>query len=247
VALSAVSVPVASYIFIRLCYSLFPETTVAFADVIVAIGIINLLAGGICAAAQRGLRGLLAFICINEMGLILIGAGSLNQAGVVGAVFQQLVLGVALAGFGLFLGLVSERAGESFFAGEKAAFGGIAFKAPTVALVAGIVIASLLGFPGSGGFVGHSLLLIGSFSVHPVTVALAGAALLLATYYLFTMYRLVFLGRPNGDLSAFSDLTLRERAYLLPLVGALLIFGFYPKPLLDLVRPTVTTLLSTVK
>jgi NADH-quinone oxidoreductase subunit M len=80
-----------------------------------------------------------------------------------------------------------------------------------------------------------------------MTVVLTGAALLLATYYLFTMYRCVFLGKAEEGGAVFADLGLRERAYLLPLVAALLIFGLYPKPLLDLVRPTVLTLLSTVK
>jgi NADH-quinone oxidoreductase subunit M len=250
VALSAVTVPVATYIFIRLCYSLFPETMVGSARAIVIVGIVNLLLGGICAVAQKRLNLLLAFVCMSEMGFILVGIGSLNSAGVVGAVYQQLVLGLGLAGFGLFSGLIIERVGHStFLPGDQGdlPFGGIARRAPSVALVAGVVVASLLGFPGFGGFVGHALLTIGSYSVHPIVVLVIGAALLLATYYLFTMYRHVFLGKEGASVATFTDLSLRERAYLLPLVAALLVFGLYPKPLLDLVRPTVLTLLSTVK
>jgi NADH-quinone oxidoreductase subunit M len=250
VALSAVTVPVASYVFIRLTYTLFPETLAAVAPVIMTVGMINLVAGGVCAVAQKSLRLLLAFICIGEVGLILVGLGSLNPAGVVGAVYQHLVLGLGLAGFGLFSGLVNQRVGHASFLpeeGDKRPLGGIAVQAPAVAVVAGVIVASLLGFPGSGGFVGHALVILGSYSTHPLAALVAAAAFLLATYYLFTMYRCVFLGSGGAATASFPDLTLRERVYLMPVVACLLLFGLYPKPLLELVRPTVLTLLSTIK
>jgi NADH-quinone oxidoreductase subunit M len=113
-----------------------------------------------------------------------------------------------------------------------------------------VAVASLLGFPGLGGFVGDSLVIIGSYSVSPGVVMLACGSVLLSGYYLFTMYRHVFLGSPaeggTGVALAFPDLTLRERIYLLPVVASLLFFGLYPKLLIELVRPTVLTLLSTV-
>jgi NADH-quinone oxidoreductase subunit M len=249
VAQAAVSVPVAAYVFVRLAYSLFPETVVQWADAIVVVGALNLVMGGLCATAQRGLNLLLAFLCLGEVGLILMGIGSLNSAGVVGALFQVLSLGLGVAGFGLFSGLMADRTGRTRFLADdgSAGFGGVAAQAPAMAVVAGVVIASLLGFPGLGGFVGHSLLMIGSYSIHPAAVVLAGAALLLATYYLFTMYRHVFLGKVAAGIEGFSDLTAREQAYLLPLVGCLFVFGLYPKPLIELVRPTVLMLLSTIR
>ena len=84
-------------------------------------------------------------------------------------------------------------------------------------------------------------------SLNDTCAIFAAIAFLLATYYLFTMYRYVFLGAPGTATETFEDLTLRERVYLLPVVACLLSFGVYPKPLLDLVRPTVLSLLSTVK
>ena len=248
VALTSVTVPVATYIFVRLGYSLFPETTSFSSQGIVIVGVLNLIMGGLCAIAQKGLRLLVAYICLSEVGLILIGIGSLNSAGMVGAVYQELALGLGMAGFGLFSGILVNRTGQSQFLDESGAakLGGIATQAPMTALVAGVVIASLLGFPGLSGFVGHALLMIGSYSVHPAAVILAGASLLFATYYLFTMYRFVFLGKSSGFIQNFEDLSLWERSYLLPLVGCILLFGIYPKPLIELVRPTVLTLLSTL-
>ena len=126
---------------------------------------------------------------------------------------------------------------------------GIAALAPIFAWVAGIVLASLIGFPGAGGFVSYSLLLIGGYSVHPLIIVISGIAILLVVYCLFGMFRNVFMGKTmvlegGGE---FEDATLRERIYLLPIVAAILVFGFYPKPLIDLLRPTVLTLLSTIK
>ena len=249
VALSAATVPVATYIFLRTCYFLFPETLSVASKTVVAVGMVNLIMGGICAVSQRSLRSLLAYVCLSEVGLVLMGVGSLSSTGVVGAVYQQLILGLGLAGFGLFSGIISDRTGRTDFMtsdGENT-LGGIATRAPLVSVVAAIVVASLLGFPGFGGFVGHALLIIGSYSIHPMTVVVSGGALLLASFYLFSMYRRVFLGKPGSGLQTFEDLTLRERAYMVPVVLGLLFFGLYPKPLIDLIRPTVLTLLSMVK
>jgi len=244
VALSAVTIPVAIYIFMRLSYTLFPDTLLAAASGIVAIGALNLLIGGISAAAQGDLRMLGAYLCMGQAGLVLIGVGSLDSAGVVGAVYQNLALGLGLAGFGLFAGLMSERLGHSRFL--ESGGGGLALRGPMIALVAGIFVASLLALPGFGGFIGHALIVIGSYPAHPAAVLVALAALLLATYYLFIMYRLLFLGKQNGA-GSFTDLSLRERAYLFPLVAGIVLCGMYPKPLLELVRPTVLTLLSAMK
>ncbi len=249
VALCAGVVPVALYLFVRYCYVLFPETLNSASKWIVGVGILNLLMGGICAVAQKGLRRLLAFICLSEVGLVLMGIGSLNPVGVVGAIYQQLILGLGLAGFGLFSGIIAERTGNAWFMneGRERVLGGIVTRAPVVSVVAGLVVASLLGFPGLGGFVGHALIIIGSYSIHPLTVLISGGALLLASYYLFTMYRFIFLGEVSQKSESFQDLTLRERAYMFPVVLSLLFFGLYPKPLIELIRPTVLTVLSTVK
>ncbi|MBI2711496.1 MAG: NADH-quinone oxidoreductase subunit M [Bdellovibrio sp.] len=249
VALAAATVPVATYIFLRICYCLFPDVLGTASRIVLAVGAVNLIMGGVCALSQRNLRSLLAYVCLSEVGIVMMGIGSLNATGVVGSVFQQLILGLALAGFGLFSGIISDRTGRSDFlnAQGQRTLGGIAVRAPAVSVVAGVVIVSLLGFPGFGGFVGHSLVVIGSFSVHPFTLFMSGGALLLASYYLFNMYRNVFLGSPGSAVQGFQDLTLRERFYMAPVVCGLLFFGLYPKPLIELIRPTVLTLLSTVR
>ncbi len=245
VALSAAIVPVGIYIFLKLTYSLFPGTIAAHSSPIMIVGMVNLMLGALCALAQRNLKLLPSFICLSEVGFILVGAGSLSSPGLVGAFYQQLVLGLGVAGFGLMAGLLTERAGASNT--DAPAFGGIITRAPIMAMVCGMMIASLLGLPGAGGFVSHALMVLGSYSIFPVAVLLAGLAVAISTYTLFTMYRRVFFGKEGEAAASFSDLSLREKAYLLPLVAALLFCGVYPMPLLEIVRPTVLSLLATVK
>ncbi len=248
VALTAGVVPVATYLFARLVYTLFPETVAQTAHVIVAVGIISMVMGAICGLAQKGLRSLIAFLSLSQTGVILFGLGSLSAAGIVGAVYTQLAFGLGIAGLGLFSGLIEERVGHARFLSDDQTptLGGIVGKAPAMAIIGGIIVASLLGVPGLGGFVGQSLVVIGGFAPQPVAVVVAGVVFLLAAHYLFTMYRLVFLGQQTESTKTFAELTARERAYLVPIVVALLLIGLYPKPLLDLVRPTALTLLSTV-
>lgn len=249
VALTGVFVPVALYVFARLSYSLFPAETAMYGDLIMIFGAVNVVFGAIGAVAQKELRLVLAYICLASVGLLLMGVGSVDSAGLVGAVYQGLSVGLGMAGFGLFAGLIRRRTEESAFenADGDAVFGGIATTAPILALLTGIMVASLLGFPGLGGFVGHSLIMMGGYAVHPAAIAVIGGGILLLTFGLFSVYRSVFLGPAGKTSSRVDDLSVRERGYMLPLVALLLFLGVYPKPLLDLVRPSVLTLLSIVK
>ena len=228
---------------------MFPETVFNATRIIETIGVLNLIICGICAVAQRDLKLVIAFLCLSQVGMVLLGAGSLSSAGVVGVSYEQLVMGLGLSGFGLLAGIIHERVGHSNFldSAGNPLLGGVAYRAPLASLFMGVLMASVLAFPGLGGFVGASLLVIGSYSIHPAMILLIGFALMLAVYYLFNMYRAIFLGGPvTTEAKGFTDLGIRERSFLFPLAAALLICGVYPKPFLEMVRPAVLTLLSTV-
>lgn len=248
VAMVSAVVPIALYLLARLSFSLFPELMIDASRGLVVCGLLNLCLGVLCAVSQRDLRSLLAYASLAQVGLALIGMGSLHSAGWVGAVVQWLTMGLALAGVGLIFGMISQRSGHSEFVrvdGERG-FGGLFQRAPGISAVFSLVLASLLGVPGTAGFVAFSLLVIGSYSVHPVTVAILGMCAVVLGYVLMTLYRLVFLGKPTGTQAAFTEITWREKAALFPLLVALVVLGVYPRPLVDLVRPTVLTLLSMV-
>jgi NADH-quinone oxidoreductase subunit M len=250
VAMMIVAIPVATSIFIRLSMVLFSETFSAATPWVVGVGVVNLVIGGLCAVSQRALRPLLAYVAMGELGVLLMGVGSSSSAGMVGAVYQQLVLGLAFAGMGLLIGVIVERTRVETFdrtgQNDPASLGGVAQTAPIAALVAAVATASILGIPGLGGFVSHSLLMIGGYAVHPSAVLAAAGALLLSSYTLLRMYRNVFLGQATAATATFADLLPRERLLLLPLVIALVFFGLYPKPMVDLIRPTILEMLRAV-
>lgn len=249
VVVSAAINHVAVYVFIRVCYSLFPETMREFSNGIIAIGAINLVMGGLFAISQVKINQLLSYLSMSQLGLILLGIGSLNDQGLVGSMYLMLALGLSLAGFGFVYGLIRDRTGSgSFYSdnGEKI-LGGLASRAPVTAIITGIFIASLLGFPGFGGFVGQSLIFIGTFSAHPFAIGMAALAVGVTCYYLFNSYLAIFLGTYQQKTLPFLDLNIRERIYLFPLVIFIIFFGLYPKLLLDIIRPTLAGLIAAVK
>ncbi len=248
VAESALVFPVALYLFGRIGYGLFPKTFQTSASIIVTIGVISLIFGVFTGVSQRSFRRVLAYLCLSQVGLILIGMGSLDTAGFTGALFQQFAMGLAIAGFGLFLGAFLKRSGEENFVSEdgQPLIGGIALRAPTTTVVGSLVLASLAGVPGLVGFVGLALTMVGSYSVSPALVFITAFAVLVAAFLAVNLWRKVFLG-PSGESSpTFADLNALERAYLFPLVAIMIVFGAYPKSLIDLVRPTVLSILSWI-
>ncbi len=249
VSLTAVSIPISMYLFFRWGYALLPETMKECAPGIVVVGAVNLIVGMVCASAQRTLKGLYAYLCVAMTGFALIGIGSMDAMGIVGAVYQQFVAGIAFAGLGLFIGIFEERSSGDRFLEEDGTptVSALSYAAPAMAIVVGFFLASLLGFPGLGGFVSTTLLVIGSYSLHPGWVVAVGLALVLGAYGMFSMYRVVFLSAQNRKPSILNDLNWRERACLMPWVAVLLFTGIYPKPLMDIIRPTALTLLSMVK
>lgn len=244
-----VATPITLYIFLRLSYSLFPEILVEVHEGLVILGTATLVAGCIGALAQRGLRGLVAFIALSEVGLILIGMGSIESSALVGSVYHLLGFGLGITTLILGFGFLANSAQETDFkaADGSATFGGLSYRTPVFAVTTGFAIASLLGFPGSAGFVGRSLVFIGGFIDHSSAMIVAGVCVVFAVYYLFQVYRFIFLGTETERSKKMVDLGLRERAYLLPLVILIFCFGIYPKPWIDLVRPAALTLLSVIK
>jgi len=249
VAISSGLIPVACYVFIRVCYPLIPDTLNTAAPYLVAFGAANLLIGSFSALAQKTMRSLLAYIVVAQTGLFFIGVGSLSHAGVVGSIYNQFALALGVASIGLLSGTIEGRIGSSQFRGpnNETPISGIVGKAPMVAIVCGIALASILGMPGLGGFVGQALVVLGAYAGHPVAVILAAVGLLLSVYTLLNMFRCLFLGAETPISNGVSDLLTSEKIYFSSLLVFMLVIGVYPKPFLEIVRPTVLTLISSIK
>jgi len=251
VAITGVMVPVGVYIFTRMGYAVFPGALFEYAFYIFLLGGANVLIGAVSTIRQKELRLFLAYLCISESGLLLTGISSIDSAGLTGSVFQGLVMGFGMAAFGLYCGLIQARTGKTGYVkeGGESVFGGLVQITPLMALLFGLSVASLLGLPGLGGFVGHALIVMGGFASNSHAVLVVVVSFLVLTYALFDVYRHLFLGAPQAVVSTggFSDLSMREKGFLLPITAVLLFLGVFPKPVLDLIRPTVMALLAVVK
>lgn len=233
-----VSVSVGLYLFLRISFSLFPDVLKEIQPWIVGFGVVNLVLGSIGALAHKNLRLLICYTLLIELGLLLISIGALGASALVGVVYQLLSIGLGWSAFILLVGYLGDSPG-----------GGLAFHTPILALIMGLTLSTMIGVPGSAGFVGHSLELIGSFSHLKAEVISGGIALLIMTYALITLYKRIFLGSAETSSGSSSpalvdDLDTRRKLYLIPLALCAIVFGVYPKILIDIVRPTALTLLS---
>jgi NADH-quinone oxidoreductase subunit M len=210
----------------------------------VVAGVLNLIVGSISILSQRRLTGFLSQLVLIHLGLSLLGLGSQNASALTGVIYHQLGIGLAVAAMGLLFGGISSRTGIQ----EVGAGGGLVDRAPAAAAVMALAIGGFLGVPGLGGFVGQSLIVMGSFTAHPTALLGVGAGFLLITYSLFGVFRQLFLGASDRGQErrsgAEAELTSRERGFMIPLVVLMMAIGFYPKPFLDWVRPTALHLIS---
>lgn len=250
VALCGVFVPTSIAVIARVGYELFLKELSSFGPVLLGIGGINVILGALRAISARELRLFLGAVCQAQVGLILMGYASIQEPGVLGAVFQVLAGGIGLSGIGFFIGLLRRRQGHTWFNGDegKARSGGIIIKAPILTFLVVVLLSSLLGFPGVGGFVGQALVVIGAYAVSPWFILFNSIGTILLSYGVFHMFRHIFLGMPvDRNNTGVVDLTFLERVSFLPMVVFLVFLGVYPRFLLDLIQPSVLRMLSLVQ
>jgi NADH-quinone oxidoreductase subunit M len=242
VAVSAATVPVAVMTFCRVSNVLFPSVMDAGSGWILGAGMLNLFVGSVSIIAQRRLAGMVAYLCVVQLGLCLVGLGSQDASAMAGVIFHQLGGGLALAAIGLLMGGLATRAGVLELSPSS---GGLARTAPAAAAVMGLAIGAFVGVPGMSGFVGQSLIAMGGYSRNALVLLAVGASSLLVAYSLFGAFRRLFLGEPEAaQAKGAGELTNSERIFLIPLVGLIVLLGFFPKPFLDWVRPTAAALVA---
>lgn len=242
VALLVSSAPISVSMFIRISYELFPDLISTISDALVWIGVINLILSAFFILSEKDLRGFLSLLSLSSVGMALVGAGAVNSFGIVGSLFQVFSFGLSVAG----IGIVTQYLYEHKKSYEYSEYVGLVKDAPHTGVVMAIFFGCIIGIPSGVGFIGTSLLFIGAFSVHPILVAIEALLLILLSGYLFQVYRKMFLASTKGDASMF-ELDTRSRLALFPLAAVILLVGFYPAPLIDIVRHTTGVLLGLVQ
>src|SRR3974390_1484984 len=231
VILAAILLKMGGYGFLRFSLPMFPIASHDFAPLIFTLSIVAIIYTSLVALAQEDLKKLIAYSSVAHMGYVTLGIFTFTTQGVDGAIFQMLSHGLVSAALFLCVGVVYDR----MHTREIAAYGGLVNRMPLYAAAFMVFTLANVGLPGTSGFIGEFLTLIGTFRINTWVAMLATVGIILSAAYALWLYRKVIFGAlTKPSLAAIKDLDYREIITLGPLVALTLAFGVYPKPVLDL-------------
>jgi NADH-quinone oxidoreductase subunit M len=190
------------------------------------------------------MKKLIAYSSIAHMGFVTIGTFTLTVQGIEGAIYQMLSHGIVSAALFLIVGVVYDR----IHTREIAQYGGLVHKMPAYSLIFMIFMLASVGLPGTGGFVGELLILVGVFKANILIAALAATGVIFSAVYMLYLYRRVIFGKLTKDhLLKIKDLSLREKLIFAPLIILIFWMGIYPTSFLDILHVSVYNLIDRVE
>jgi NADH-quinone oxidoreductase subunit M len=225
VILAGVLLKMGAYGFLRFSLPMLPNASAEFAPMIYALSIVAVIYTSLVALAQTDMKKLIAYSSVAHMGVVTIGIFTFNAQGLSGALFQMLSHGVVAGALFLCVGVVYDR----IHTREIARYGGLADRMPAYALTFMLFTMASIGLPGTAGFTGEVLVLIGSFKISFWLALLGASGMILGAVYMLYLYRRVIFGAlEKADLKSILDLSPREIAIFAPLVVLTLWMGVYP-------------------
>ena len=241
VILAGVLLKMGAYGFLRFSLPMLPVASDFFAPLVFTLSIIAIVYTSLVALAQEDMKKLIAYSSVAHMGFVTIGIFTVRTQGVEGAIVQMLSHGVISAALFLCVGVVYDR----LHSREIARYGGLVHRMPVYAAVFMVFMLGSVGLPGTSGFVGEFLVLVGAFQVNTWLALLATSGIVLGAAYMLYLYRRVIFGElTKEDLKTMTDLSRREIAVFAPLVAATLWMGIWPEPFLDVVHASVANLIE---
>ncbi len=256
VLLAGVLLKMGTYGFVRVSLPMLPETFKAYALVIAILALLGIVYGALVAMAQTDLKKLVAYSSVNHMGYVMLGiaaaagaVGDLSKAASAavalnGAVFEMVAHGVITGALFLLVGVLYDYRAHTRGVDE---FGGLGARLPIYTGITTLAMLASLGLPGLMGFVAEFFIFLGSFGIFPYFTAVAVTGVVFtAAMFLWTIQR-IFLGPFNARWASLPDMDGREKVALVPLAALMLVFGVYPKPLLDLINAAMTGLVTALR
>jgi NADH-quinone oxidoreductase subunit M len=240
--LSGVMDKVGTYGMIALVLPLFPDAARTFAPLLVTLAVISVLYGALLAIGQADLQRLIAYTSISHFGFIVLGIFALTDQAASGATLYMINHGLSTIGLFVVIGFLARRRG-SRLVGD---FGGVQKPAPLLAGSFLVVGLSGLALPGLATFVSEFLVLLGTFGRYRVAAVLATLGIVLASVYILLMYQRTMTGPVRPHTEAMPDLRAREIVTVAPLIALLLVLGFFPQPVLDVINDGVAPTLADV-
>ena len=241
VILAAILLKMGGYGFLRFSLPMFPEATQHLAPLIYALSVIAIIYTSLVALVQEDVKKLIAYSSVAHMGFVTMGIFAVTAQGVAGGIFQMISHGIVSAALFLCVGVIYDR----MHTREIAAYGGLVNRMPLYAFVFLVFTLANVGLPGTSGFVGEFLTLIGTFRINTWVATLATIGTILSAAYALWLYRKVIFGKlEKPSLFNIKDIGWREITILAPLVILTILFGVYPKPVLDISSVSVTALID---
>ena len=239
VILAGVLLKMGGYGFLRFSLPMFPEASAFFTPMVYTLSIVAIIYTSLVALAQEDMKKLIAYSSVAHMGFVTLGIFTGTKQGIDGAVFQMLSHGVVSAALFLIVGVVYDR----IHSREIKRYGGLVHRMPRYAAAFMVFMLASVGLPGTSGFVGEFLVLVGTFQANTWVALLATSGIVLGAAYMLYLYRRVIFGElVREDLKTILDIGPREIAVFVPLILMVLWMGIYPKSFLDTMKASVDNL-----
>jgi len=245
VILAAIMLKMGTYGYVRFAMPLFPDAAHRFTPLIATLAVIGIIYAALVAMVQEDVKKLVAYSSVAHLGFVMLGLFAFNEQGITGGMLQMLNHGVSTGALFLIVGFIYERRHTRLITD----FGGLSKQMPIFATIFMIVTLSSIGLPGTNGFVGEFLILLGSFEseLRWFTVIATSGVILSAVYMLWMFQRVMFGELDNPKNQKLLDLNAREIGIMLPLLALIFIMGVYPNPFIEKMQPAINKLIAQTK
>ncbi len=241
VILAAILLKMGGYGFLRFSVGMFPVASEYFTPMVFALSVIAIIYTSLIALMQDDMKKLIAYSSVAHMGFVTMGIFTFNKQGIEGSILQMFSHGLISAALFLCVGVLYDRTHSRLIK----SYGGIVHILPKYSFLFMVFVLATLGLPGTSGFVGEFLVLVGTFKVNILVAILGSIGVILAAAYILWLYKRVVFGKlENANLKKIQDINLSEGFILLVLCIVVIFFGFYPEPLLETMRVSVDNLVN---
>ncbi len=242
VLMMAVMDKVGTFGMLRYCLQLFPDASAYFRPLIVVLSVIGVVYGAVVAIGQSDIMRLIAYTSISHFGFIILGIFVMTSQGQSGSTLYMVNHGLSTAAVFLIAGFLITRHGTRSISD----FGGVQKVAPVLAGTFLVAALATLSLPGLAPFISEFLVLVGTFNRYWLAAAFGATALVLSSIYMLWLYQRVMTGPVRDGNERIRDLVPREIVVVAPLIALLVLLGFYPKPVLDIINPAVGHTMTTI-
>jgi NADH-quinone oxidoreductase subunit M len=246
VVLASIMLKLGTFGFIRLAVPLFPQAAMRddVRAVILGLAVVGIIYGALVSLVQPDFKKLVAYSSVSHLGFVMLGIFALTVQSVQGALLVMINHGISTGALFFLIGMIYERRHTRMIE----SYGGIARTVPLFAALLTIVSLSSIGVPGTNGFVGEFLVLLGSFRTHPIlAVVSATAVIFAAAYLLWALQRILFNPLDKPENTHIPDLNRRELALMVPLIAGIVWLGVYPAPVLRRMETAATHFVRLVE